>query len=186
MVRYPLTLDRRFPPCERWPCSPSSSPRSPPSPPTRPWSAPRRAAPGRRPTPGKAARFRPPARASRSAPGTASSTTSQSDAAVRSIHVAGTLRFAPDRDTRLDVGLIKIQAGDDASENGFDCDAHVGRARRRRSRGRRWRSARADRPDRRRSTPPLIRLAYVDGHGQGSRARRSSAAAAGWTSTARR
>src|SRR5262249_32667300 len=24
-----------------------------------------------------------------------------------------------------DVGLIKIQAGDDASENGFDCDAHV-------------------------------------------------------------
>src|SRR5262249_57048405 len=26
--------------------------------------------------------------------------------------------------TRLDVGLIKVQAGDDASENGFDCDAH--------------------------------------------------------------
>src|SRR3954452_16111020 len=47
-----------------------------------------------------------------------------SDRAVRSIHVAGTLRFDPDRDTRLDVGLIKIQAGDDAGENGFDCDAH--------------------------------------------------------------
>jgi hypothetical protein len=47
------------------------------------------------------------------------------DQAVRSIHVAGTLRFDPDRDTRLDVGLIKIQAGDDASENGFDCDAHA-------------------------------------------------------------
>src|SRR3954453_14426151 len=47
-----------------------------------------------------------------------------SDQAIRSIHVAGTLRFAPDRDTRLDVGLIKIQAGDDASEDGFDCDAH--------------------------------------------------------------
>ena len=44
-----------------------------------------------------------------------------------SIHIAGTLRFATDRDMRLDVGLIKIQAGegDDASENGFDCDAHV-------------------------------------------------------------
>ena len=27
---------------------------------------------------------------------------------------------------RLDVGLIKIQAGDDASEDGFDCDAHLG------------------------------------------------------------
>ena len=32
---------------------------------------------------------------------------------IRSIHVAGTLQFDPDRDTRLDVGLIKIQAGDD-------------------------------------------------------------------------
>ncbi len=44
---------------------------------------------------------------------------------IRSIHVAGVLTFAPDRDTRLNVGLIKIQPGDDASENGFDCDAHV-------------------------------------------------------------
>jgi hypothetical protein len=47
-----------------------------------------------------------------------------SDRPIRSIHVAGTLRFASDRDTRLDVGLIKIQAGDDASEDGFDCDLH--------------------------------------------------------------
>ncbi len=49
----------------------------------------------------------------------------KSDQAIRSIHVAGTLTFAIDRDTRLDVGLIKIQPGDDASENGFDCDDHV-------------------------------------------------------------
>src|SRR5262249_55964340 len=49
----------------------------------------------------------------------------KSDQPIRFIHVAGTLRFAPDRDTRLDVGLIKIQPGDDASENGFDCDAHL-------------------------------------------------------------
>lgn len=48
-----------------------------------------------------------------------------SEQVVRSIHVAGTLSFAPDRDTRLEVGLIKIQAGEDASENGFDCDAHL-------------------------------------------------------------
>ncbi|HZV06896.1 MAG TPA: G8 domain-containing protein [Gemmataceae bacterium] len=48
-----------------------------------------------------------------------------SDRIIRSIHIAGTLTFARDRDTRLDVGLIKIQAGDDASENGFDCDAHL-------------------------------------------------------------
>src|SRR5438128_1365441 len=49
----------------------------------------------------------------------------KSDLAIRSIHVAGALRFARDRDTRLDVGLIKIQAGEDASEDGFNCDAHL-------------------------------------------------------------
>jgi uncharacterized protein (TIGR03067 family) len=48
-----------------------------------------------------------------------------SDRVVRSIHVAGTLTFARDRDTRLDVGLIKIQPGDDASEDGFNCDVHL-------------------------------------------------------------
>jgi uncharacterized protein (TIGR03067 family) len=48
-----------------------------------------------------------------------------SDRVIRFIHVAGTLSFAHDRDTRLDVGLIKIQAGDDASEDGFNCDAHL-------------------------------------------------------------
>jgi hypothetical protein len=44
---------------------------------------------------------------------------------VRSLHIGGTLRFATDRDTRLDVGLVKIQAGEDVSEEGFDCAAHV-------------------------------------------------------------
>jgi uncharacterized protein (TIGR03067 family) len=48
-----------------------------------------------------------------------------SDRPIRSIHVAGTLTFARDRDTRLDVGLVKIQPGDDASEDGFNCDAHL-------------------------------------------------------------
>ena len=48
----------------------------------------------------------------------------KSEQVIRSIHVAGTLTFARDKDTRLDVGLIKIQPGDDASEDGFDCDAH--------------------------------------------------------------
>lgn len=45
--------------------------------------------------------------------------------AIRAIYIAGSLSFAPDRDTRLDVGLIKIQAGDDTSEEGFDCEAHL-------------------------------------------------------------
>jgi hypothetical protein len=49
----------------------------------------------------------------------------KSDQVIRSIHVAGILRFPHDKDTRLDVGLIKIQPGDDPSENGFDCEAHA-------------------------------------------------------------
>ncbi len=44
---------------------------------------------------------------------------------IRAIFVAGTLSFARDRDTRLDVGLIKVQAGDDTSEEGFNCDTHL-------------------------------------------------------------
>ena len=47
----------------------------------------------------------------------------KSDQALRSVHVGGVLTFAPDRDTRLDVGLLKVQAGEDCSEEGFDCDA---------------------------------------------------------------
>jgi len=49
----------------------------------------------------------------------------KSEAVIRFIHVAGTLSFANKQDTLLNVGLIKIQAGHEASENGFDCDAHV-------------------------------------------------------------
>ncbi len=45
--------------------------------------------------------------------------------ALRLVHVAGTLTFARDRDTVLDVGLLKIQPGNDCTEDGFDCDAHV-------------------------------------------------------------
>ncbi len=46
---------------------------------------------------------------------------------VRSIHVAGVLRFATDRDTRLDVGLIKIEPGEDASETGLEAETHPAR-----------------------------------------------------------
>jgi hypothetical protein len=44
---------------------------------------------------------------------------------IRSVHVAGALTFAREKDTRLEVGLIKIQPGGDASEDGFDCEAHL-------------------------------------------------------------
>jgi hypothetical protein len=49
----------------------------------------------------------------------------KAEQAIRLLHIAGTLTFAPDRDTRLDVGLIRIQAGEDVSEEGFDCTAHL-------------------------------------------------------------
>ncbi|HEX7010643.1 MAG TPA: G8 domain-containing protein, partial [Phycisphaeraceae bacterium] len=44
-----------------------------------------------------------------------------SDTPIRTIHVAGRLTFATDQDTRLDVGLIRIQAGETFVEEGFDC-----------------------------------------------------------------
>src|SRR5262249_44056709 len=49
----------------------------------------------------------------------------RSDQALRSVHVAGALRLAPDKDTRLDVGLIAIQASEKCGEEGFDCEAHL-------------------------------------------------------------
>ncbi len=52
----------------------------------------------------------------------------KSDAAIRAVCVAGTLSFAPDKDTQLNVGVLKIEAGDSPSEEGFDCDAHLAEA----------------------------------------------------------
>jgi RNA polymerase sigma factor (sigma-70 family) len=49
----------------------------------------------------------------------------KSDQVIRSLNIAGILTFAADKDTRLDAGLIKIQPGDEYSEEGFDCEAHV-------------------------------------------------------------
>jgi hypothetical protein len=48
-----------------------------------------------------------------------------SNQAIRVLKIAGALRFATDRDTRLDVGLIRVEAGDDVSEEGFECDGHI-------------------------------------------------------------
>ena len=44
--------------------------------------------------------------------------------AIRMIHVAGVLTFSREKSTKLCVGLLKIQSGSTASEEGFDCDAH--------------------------------------------------------------
>ena len=48
----------------------------------------------------------------------------KSDEVIRAINVSGRLKFARDRDTLLNTGLIKIEAGDVYSENGFDCEGH--------------------------------------------------------------
>ena len=48
----------------------------------------------------------------------------KSDAVIRGLNIAGALSFTPDKDTLLNVGLIKIQPGDEYSEDGFDCDGH--------------------------------------------------------------
>src|SRR5262245_50386916 len=41
----------------------------------------------------------------------------KSETPIRAINIAGLLTFDPQRDTQLDVGLIKIQAGDQFSED---------------------------------------------------------------------
>jgi hypothetical protein len=40
------------------------------------------------------------------------------------VHVAGALTFARDKSTRLDVGLLRIEAGEETAEDGFNCDEH--------------------------------------------------------------
>mgnify|MGYP003340541784 FL=1 len=49
----------------------------------------------------------------------------QADVVIRGINVSGTLAFTRERNTRLNVGLLKIQPGDQYSEDGFACDAHL-------------------------------------------------------------
>ena len=47
-----------------------------------------------------------------------------SDAALRMVHVGGVLTFNRGKSTRLDVGLLKIQPGQEAAEDGFVCAVH--------------------------------------------------------------
>lgn len=44
-----------------------------------------------------------------------------SSAALRLLHVAGTLTFSREKNTLLDVGLIKIEPGETTTEDGFNC-----------------------------------------------------------------
>jgi hypothetical protein len=47
-----------------------------------------------------------------------------SDDPIRMIHVGGTLTFSHEKSTRLNVGLLKIQPGEECSEDGFVCAVH--------------------------------------------------------------
>src|SRR3954469_14176021 len=47
------------------------------------------------------------------------------EAALRTVHVAGTLRFSREKSTLLAVGLLKVTPGEQCSEDGFVCDAHA-------------------------------------------------------------
>jgi hypothetical protein len=49
----------------------------------------------------------------------------KSDAVIRGLNIAGALSFSTEKDTVLNVGLIKVQPGDEYSEDGFDCDGHA-------------------------------------------------------------
>ena len=44
---------------------------------------------------------------------------------IRALFIAGTVSFANDKSTQLNVGLIKIEATDSTDEEGFDCDMHL-------------------------------------------------------------
>jgi len=48
-----------------------------------------------------------------------------SEHVIRLLQVAGELRFARDRNTTLNVGLLKVQNSEHCSENGFRCDLHA-------------------------------------------------------------
>ena len=44
---------------------------------------------------------------------------------IRALFIAGTVSFATDKSTQLNVGLIKIEASDSTDEEGFDCEMHL-------------------------------------------------------------
>ena len=41
--------------------------------------------------------------------------------ALRLVHVAGTLTFSREKNTRMEVGLLRVTPGGECSEDGFDC-----------------------------------------------------------------
>lgn len=57
-------------------------------------------------------------------PGTVVRFDAKATPVIRLLQVAGTLRFARDRSTELNVALLKVQGGNRCTERGFACDFH--------------------------------------------------------------
>src|SRR5678815_518091 len=85
----------------------------------------------------------------------------KSDKVIRGITVAGTLAFATDKDTELNVGLIRIEDRKDYSEEGFECEAHVMKPEASKARPALIVGTQDDPVER--NHKALIRLHYVDG-----------------------
>ena len=43
---------------------------------------------------------------------------------IRGMQIGGELTFDTTKDTRLEIGLIRVQPGEEYSEDGFECDGH--------------------------------------------------------------
>lgn len=78
---------------------------------------------GLMPRPGKTARFPLPVIESAGRSGHHVIYDADSKEVIRLVQVAGTLEFAKDRSTRLEVGLLTVVPSEDPTEDGFDCHA---------------------------------------------------------------
>jgi hypothetical protein len=88
-----------------------------------------------------------------------------SDAVIRTLQVGGTLSFARDRDTLLNVGILRIAPGEAFSEEGFDCEAHLPKLGNQPRPALEVGTAEAPIPADKKAT---IRLAYCEGHNKES------------------
>ncbi|QJE98986.1 SUMF1/EgtB/PvdO family nonheme iron enzyme [Luteolibacter luteus] len=79
-----------------------------------PWSAPGTWENGQKPAAGDVVLIRPGHRVTYDV---------SSETVIRAVHVGGTLSFARDQDTLLCTGLIRIAAGEECREEGFECHA---------------------------------------------------------------
>lgn len=84
----------------------------------------------------------------------------RSETVIRAVHVGGVLSFSRETDTLLCAGLIRIAAGEDCKEDGFDCHAPLTDAQARERPALEIGTAETPLPPERKA---VIRLTYIDG-----------------------